>query len=127
MSAGDLPSEERIAALSSIVYHPSTSPDLIAEDTAVRLANPTTEAGYGGQLAASLLWDGLSRLGEISCPTLVLHGRQDRLVGLACGQVLAERIPGARLVALDDCGHQLFTDQLEAGSQAVLEHLSGRG
>lgn len=47
----------------------------------------------------------LDRLGELRCPTLVVHGDRDRLVPLAHSREAARRIPGARLVVLRGCGH----------------------
>lgn len=47
----------------------------------------------------------LSRLEGL--PTLVLHGTADPLFPSAHGRALAEAIPGARLIELDDVGHQL--------------------
>lgn len=46
-----------------------------------------------------------SRLGEIACPTLVLHGEGDRALPMSCARALARGIPGARLVTIPDCGH----------------------
>lgn len=40
-------------------------------------------------------------------PTLVLHGTADPMFPLAHGRALAEAIPGARLIELEDVGHQL--------------------
>ena len=40
-------------------------------------------------------------------PTLVIHGRQDPLIGCAAGVRTAELIPGASLVMLDGAGHDL--------------------
>lgn len=45
------------------------------------------------------------RYPEIEAPTLVMWGRQDRVVPLAVGQRLAEAVPNARLHVLEDCGH----------------------
>jgi len=45
------------------------------------------------------------RLSEIRIPTLVLAGGRDRVVPLAASQLVAERIPGARLQVDPDCGH----------------------
>jgi len=45
------------------------------------------------------------RLSEIRVPTLVLAGGRDRVVPLAASQLVAERIPGARLEVDPDCGH----------------------
>ncbi len=47
----------------------------------------------------------LSRLEGL--PTLVLHGTADPMWPPAHGHALADAIPGARLVELQDVGHQL--------------------
>jgi len=44
-------------------------------------------------------------LGLIHCPTLVLCGRQDERTPLAASQEMAEKIPNASLVVIEDCGH----------------------
>jgi pimeloyl-ACP methyl ester carboxylesterase len=46
------------------------------------------------------------RLGEITVPTLVIHGAQDPLFPLPHGEALAREIPGARLVVLPRTGHE---------------------
>ncbi|HEX9999282.1 MAG TPA: alpha/beta fold hydrolase [Actinoplanes sp.] len=46
------------------------------------------------------------RLGEITAPTLVLHGTQDRLFPACHAHALAGEIPGARLVWMDGVGHE---------------------
>ncbi|MCE6994698.1 alpha/beta fold hydrolase [Saccharothrix sp. S26] len=48
-----------------------------------------------------------SRLGEIAVPTLVLHGDADPLTPPAHGEAMAREVPGARLVLLEDTGHEL--------------------
>jgi len=45
------------------------------------------------------------KLGAIKAPTLVIWGREDALVPLAAGKMLATEIPGAGSVILDHCGH----------------------
>jgi pimeloyl-ACP methyl ester carboxylesterase len=49
--------------------------------------------------------DGREDLRRIACPTLVLCGRQDALTPLALHEEIAGLVPGARLVAVEDCGH----------------------
>ena len=44
---------------------------------------------------------------RVRCPTLLLHGRNDRRVAFAAGVELAGLIPGARLVPLDTENHIL--------------------
>lgn len=46
-------------------------------------------------------------LARLRVPTLVIHGRDDPLLPLACGQDTARRIPGARLQVVDGMGHDL--------------------
>jgi pimeloyl-ACP methyl ester carboxylesterase len=47
------------------------------------------------------------RLGEIRIPTLVLHGTEDPLFPYGHGVALANEIPGARIVPLEQTGHEL--------------------
>jgi pimeloyl-ACP methyl ester carboxylesterase len=44
---------------------------------------------------------------RISAPTVVIHGRADRLVRPSGGRAIADAIPGARLVLFDGMGHDL--------------------
>jgi pimeloyl-ACP methyl ester carboxylesterase len=47
------------------------------------------------------------RLGEITAPTLVLHGNEDPLFPYGHAEALAREIPGASLVPLPGMGHQM--------------------
>jgi pimeloyl-ACP methyl ester carboxylesterase len=42
---------------------------------------------------------------QIRCPTLVIQGSQDAVVGPERGAAVAAAIPNARLVTLEGCGH----------------------
>ena len=44
-------------------------------------------------------------LGSVAVPTLVVHGRNDRLVDFAAAEYTAARISGARLYAFEGKGH----------------------
>jgi pimeloyl-ACP methyl ester carboxylesterase len=46
-------------------------------------------------------------LAKVTAPTLVLHGKADPLVPMACGQDTARRISGARFESIDGMGHDL--------------------
>jgi pimeloyl-ACP methyl ester carboxylesterase len=67
-----------------------------------------------------------SRIGQISAPTLVLHGTDDPLFPLPHGEALAREIPGARLAVLEGMGHEVppapLWDQVVA---AMLDHTCG--
>lgn len=51
--------------------------------------------------------DRTERLRALDVPTLVVHGRADTLIAFDGGEATAAAIPGARLLALDEMGHNL--------------------
>lgn len=62
-------------------------------------------------------------LSAISCPVLVLCGRQDALTPLSVHREMADKIPGATLVVLDKCGHASTMERPAEVSAAILEWL----
>jgi pimeloyl-ACP methyl ester carboxylesterase len=61
-------------------------------------------------------------LGDLSVPTLVIHGTEDPLFPLAHGQALARLIPGAELLILDRTGHELPRSTWDTVIPALLAH-----
>ncbi|MFD1940225.1 alpha/beta fold hydrolase [Nonomuraea mangrovi] len=62
------------------------------------------------------------RLGQIKAPTLVLHGTEDPFVPFGHGRALAAEIPGARLIAMEQTGHEVFPrDQWDIVIPAILD------
>lgn len=64
-------------------------------------------------------------LPDISCPAMVLCGRQDTLTPLDRHQEMADLIPGATLAVIEDCGHLSAIEQPEAVSAALRAWLPG--
>jgi pimeloyl-ACP methyl ester carboxylesterase len=64
-----------------------------------------------------------AQLGQVRVPTLVLHGTDDPLAPLACGEDTARRIQGARLVAIAGMGHDLPPGVVERLLDPLLPHL----
>jgi pimeloyl-ACP methyl ester carboxylesterase len=62
-------------------------------------------------------------LARITAPTLVVHGKADPLVPLACGEDTARRIPGAQLVTIDGMGHDLPPEPVRQILAALIPHL----
>lgn len=46
---------------------------------------------------------------RVSCPTLVLHGDQDRRVPIARGEMIHQLVPGAKLITIGSGGHVTAT------------------
>jgi pimeloyl-ACP methyl ester carboxylesterase len=63
-------------------------------------------------------------LHRVNCPTLVICGREDKLIPLAHGQYYAEHIAGARLEILDRCGHMLPYEKPEEFARLVTKFAS---
>ena len=78
-----------------------------AIDEFVQIARhyPMTADAYLRQLAACRGHDVADRLGEITAPTLVIHGDSDPLVPVENGRRLADDIPGAQLIVYEGIGH----------------------
>jgi pimeloyl-ACP methyl ester carboxylesterase len=63
------------------------------------------------------------RLGEITAPTLVLHGTDDPLFPIAHGEALADEIPGATLLPLPKVGHEFPPEPVwDVVIDAILRH-----
>ena len=91
----------------------------------VLLANPfpPTVHGMYHQSRAIAAYDNLARLGTIRCPTLIMVGKEDILFPLDFSQQLAQRIPTAELVVLENAGHGLLIETPDAVAGAMREFL----
>jgi pimeloyl-ACP methyl ester carboxylesterase len=65
------------------------------------------------------------RLGNIKAPTLVVWGKQDKLLPIASGERYAAGIAGAKLVSFDKCGHVPPIEKTEEFVAAVTSFLGG--
>ncbi|MDO9402651.1 MAG: alpha/beta fold hydrolase [Polaromonas sp.] len=65
-----------------------------------------------------------TELPRIAVPTLVVHGRADPLLPIACGEDTARRIPGARFVAIEGMGHDLPPPVVQRVLPLLLAHFS---
>jgi pimeloyl-ACP methyl ester carboxylesterase len=66
-------------------------------------------------------------LSSIAVPTLVIHGSADPMFPIAHGEVLAEQIPGAKMVTLPDAGHGVERADWATITAAILEHTAANG
>jgi pimeloyl-ACP methyl ester carboxylesterase len=118
--------EQAAEASVPFIYDPATPRERIDEDIAVRRPWFPSPAGYAAQLQGILGWEAYSRLGQIAAPTLVIHGESDRLVPPGNAKLIAERIPGAKLVIIPHASHLFLTDQTEVSHHAILQFLNER-
>lgn len=85
-----------------------------------RVANQRVLMTYAGE---PFMYDAMlsERLANIDILSLVLWGRQDRIVTPEYGQDYARRIPGARFQMIDDAGHLPQIEQPLQTAQAIRE------
>lgn len=103
---------------------------LFDEDTVRILAGESYDrglhpAGTTRQLLAIYAdRDRTQRLAGVEAPTLVIHGRHDPLIGLSGGEATAAAIEGARLLVLDEMGHDLPLPLVDTLVEAVAKHVN---
>ncbi len=66
----------------------------------------------------------IRRLGEIRVPTLVIDGALDYAENRRASRILAEGIPGARMVEMKDCAHVPSMERPEAFTALLEEFIS---
>jgi pimeloyl-ACP methyl ester carboxylesterase len=97
---------------------------LVDQVYAHRLAHPPDPDGWQAQAAAGMAWDAFDRVSGIRAPTLVITGTEDNVVDARNSDLLADRIPNARLVKLDGAGHMLFWERADDFVDVVEEFLA---
>ena len=112
------------------IVHPDRVEDLEIRSTVREMAHAVGPEGFERQERAIIgRPDSRPDLPNISCPTLVLCGRDDALTPPHLHEELAEGIPGARLHQIDHCGHLSTLERPEAVTRAMrawLEALANR-
>jgi pimeloyl-ACP methyl ester carboxylesterase len=77
------------------------------------------------QIQAIGAHDTLDRLGEITAPTLVVHGTLDEMLPYSNAVLIASRIPNARLETFEGVGHMFWWEQPERSADAIRSLVQG--
>jgi 3-oxoadipate enol-lactonase len=85
----------------------------------------TPVAGYLGASHAVMHLDLTDRLPQIGVPTLVIAGSVDQGTPPAMSEIIANAVPGARLVMIDGAAHLSVLEQPAAFESAVREFVGG--
>jgi len=124
MTRDKMSPEQAAEASVPFIYDSITPRERIDEDIAIRRPWFPRPAAYTAQLQGILAWEAYSRLSGIAVPTLVIHGESDRLVPPGNAKLIAERIPGAKLVIIPHASHLFLTDQTEVSHRIILQFLN---
>lgn len=119
-------------ALRRILYNRQ----IITEDLVDEIARNAAASGAGrawrSYLENEMTWSGfcndlLTRLSEITPPTLIIHGFQDRLIPVIWARKAHELVPDSRLCILEQCGHWPQREKPDEFRRAVLQFLEATG
>jgi pimeloyl-ACP methyl ester carboxylesterase len=66
------------------------------------------------------IWADLSK---VNIPVLILWGERDRVIPVANGHMLKEKIPDSRLIVFPLCGHMPQEEQPRETTAAILQFL----
>jgi pimeloyl-ACP methyl ester carboxylesterase len=126
---GRFPTLEREAGLRLMVENSlgdravRERPELVDEVYDYRLTNAPAVAAWQAQAYAGATFDAFDRIAGIDLPTLILQGTGDNVVDPRNADLLAERIPGARVEVFPDRGHLLVWEEGTAIADTVKEFL----
>lgn len=91
-----------------------------------RLADSPSLSAYYQQTLAGARFDASRGVQNITSPTLVIHGTDDRYVPAANATALAKAIPNAKLRIIKDAGHLVFIEKAKEVNKEIVSFLKPR-
>eukprot|EP00808_Paulinella_micropora_P032360 g67662.t1 len=61
------------------------------------------------------------KISQVSAPTLILWGRQDKILGTKDAELFKQAISGSRLVWMENCGHVPHLEQPHLTAEAIID------
>jgi len=98
------------------------NPQLFEDMIQRMLKAPISKKAFLEQFNAIMQFDTYDRLPQIRVPTLIVHGKKDVLLPVENAIIMAQRIPNAKLVILENSGHGLAEEGRKAIS-AIIDFL----
>jgi len=96
------------------------NPETVEQILDWRQAQDAGEVAREAQTSVGANFDVSGRVHEIELPTLVLHGTSDRVLPVENGELIAGKLPNARLELVDGAPHMLMIER----SKEINEQLS---
>lgn len=85
-----------------------------------RMGKPKSFSRFLIQAHACLSHNAYEELGQIKCPTLVIGGDSDRVVGKNSSEEMAEKIPNSKLVVYKGLGHGAYEETKDFNRQVII-------
>jgi len=122
-SGGDEAIFQRAIEIMTPKDYIEANPDYVKVHTERYMKAPCTDGNFQRQFTAIIGHNTYDRLPEIKASTLVMTGTDDVLIPPENSKILAERIPGAKLIEYEGNGHGFWSQSCEAATRDILEFL----
>jgi pimeloyl-ACP methyl ester carboxylesterase len=122
LSALRLASREEIRYLGPLTFHDKRfyeDVDLVLKQRVTAGDNYTINQVLDSMIRGEDVLDG--RLGAIHKPTLIVWGREDKLIPLNFAERFHKEITGSRLEVIDNCGHMPHVECADKFNHALLK------
>ncbi|MGB7337280.1 MAG: alpha/beta hydrolase [Phototrophicaceae bacterium] len=114
--------------LKDTMLHPDHQKDMILREKILNMAKTIGIEGFVNEVKAQLARpNSIYDLPNITCPTLVLTGREDAVVPLFAHAMMYDHLPHSRFIVIENCGHLSTMEQPENVTQALRDWITGAG
>ncbi len=107
------------------LYGVARHPDLLQPELCFEIASGAGKPGFLDAFQAIMDYDFRDRLPEIRDPTLIVWGRNDRIVPVTGAYEYERLIPGSRRIVFEDTGHVPMIERPARFNALLDEFLSG--
>jgi pimeloyl-ACP methyl ester carboxylesterase len=125
-STRPMTAEERGRALAEAAFtkgYIEQHPEIIGSMVEARRQRPIDNVALDHRMRAIFKHDAYDRLPRISCPTLVITGKDDALVPWENSKIITDQIPGAKLVLLEPAGHCFWLEQPARSNEEIMRFI----
>jgi pimeloyl-ACP methyl ester carboxylesterase len=118
-----LPSPRMFAALVSLSLNNPLYKLISGLIVRIAYMSTSTKTGLKGQREACNRHNSLDRLPLIKAPTLVIVGTKDRIIKTSSSEMIASKIPNAKLVTVKGGSHTFYLEMRTKFNEEVLKFL----
>ena len=119
--------ETRVDTILSLFYHPqyiTNNPGLRTAFLSQKVDDLAAQAYFWQLAAAADSRPYYEWLGEIRCPVLIMHGKQDRIWPLKNAEILKQGIgKNAELYVMEDSEHMFFQEKADEFNKRLMQFL----
>lgn len=129
MAIQGLPPEKFIDTILSYCYTDQfikNNPDFVESYRKRILQHVIPHHAYLDQVEANMSFSSGMKLKKIKAPTLIMHGREDLIIPWQNAEVLANKIPNAKVIIVENAAHLIFQPDPKAVIEPTIDFLTKR-